>query len=72
MDRLGANLSSHGKRLRPAGECALEHPVLEYHLTDGHGVRRYPFGMDTQVDIYCPPRSSPTVRPRPSSTPHAR
>jgi hypothetical protein len=35
------------------------------NLTDGHGARRYPFGTDTQVDIYWPPRNSPTVRPRP-------
>jgi hypothetical protein len=42
------------------------------NLTDGHGVRRYPLRTDTQVDIYYPPRRSPTVRPRPSSTPHAR
>ena len=35
------------------------------NLTDGHGVCRYPFGMDTRVDIYCPPRRSPTVHPRP-------
>lgn len=56
-------LMEHVFGLRPDG--ITNTLCWDIHLTDGHGVRRYPFGAETEMELYCPPRLSATEPPRP-------
>jgi hypothetical protein len=47
--------------LRPSAEA--RRLVWDVRLTDGHGVRRYPFADDALLDLYCHPRRRPTDQP---------
>lgn len=48
--------------IRPfASEARL---VWDVRLTEAHGVRRYPFGRDGSLDLYCHARASVDERPR--------
>jgi len=38
--------------------------VWRVNLTEGHGVKRYPFGTDGWVELYCEPRASVEEEPR--------
>ena len=37
--------------------------VWDVRLTEGHGVKRYPFGTEGVLDLYCPGRQNPNERP---------
>lgn len=56
-------LMEHVFGLRP--KALQNRLVWDIRLTDGHGVRKYPFGGNAEMDLYCPPRNSPDETPRP-------
>jgi hypothetical protein len=56
-------LMEHVFGLRP--NAVANRLVWNIRLTDGHGVQKYPFGADGEMDLYCPPRRSMDETPRP-------
>jgi len=37
--------------------------VWDIRLMEGHGIKRYPFGLDGVIDLYCHPRKDPSEEP---------
>jgi hypothetical protein len=61
-----AVLLEHVFGLRP--DAPARRLLWDVRLTEGHGVRRYPFGRDVAIDLACAPRRSPQEAPRVEAT----